>query len=125
MNDAEQLCRICKHSKPLVSFRHQRFQHRTTSSCLGCRTGSLRATLSQQPSQPPADTSPPTSQDPVTTASAPSQDPSTTPTTVLPAASPPLPTPSTLVPLSWGLRRKIRNEVWGALCARSVKSTGS
>ncbi|SYW81930.1 uncharacterized protein UHO2_00419 [Ustilago hordei] len=93
MNDAAQLCHIGKHSKPLASFRHQRFQHQTTSSCLDCRTGSICTTLSQRPPPPLADTSPPTAQDPVATTSSPSQD-STAPTTV----PPPLPPPSMSVP---------------------------
>ena len=55
MADAEKHCRICKRSKPLSLFVHQRFPHRVTASCLDCRTGRPRTTLtpSQPPSQPP------------------------------------------------------------------------
>ncbi|SOV04714.1 uncharacterized protein UDID_17171 [Ustilago sp. UG-2017a] len=55
MADAEKHCRICKRSKPLSLFVHQRFPHRVTASCLDCRTGRPRTTLTpfQPPSQPP------------------------------------------------------------------------
>ncbi|SAM62833.1 uncharacterized protein UBRO_20156 [Ustilago bromivora] len=90
MDAAEQLCRICKHSKSLASFRHQRFLHRTTLSCIDCRTGSLRAT-GQTSTQPPSQQSLP--QLP------PSQDPDVTSNAALPAtirSPPPAPTPTVL-----------------------------
>ncbi|SYW81880.1 uncharacterized protein UHO2_00384 [Ustilago hordei] len=52
MNDMEQLCRICKLSKPLISFCHQWFLHRTTTSCLDCCTGNPRS-IAPNPSQSP------------------------------------------------------------------------
>lgn len=98
MADAEQLCRICKHSKPLTSFRHQRFQHWITSSCLDCCTGSQCATLTQPPSQLPTTTLPPLSQDPITTSSRPSQDLPASSAAALPVAGQPHLAPTTTVP---------------------------